>query len=237
MTWRLLLESGWRREGLKALTGGEALPADLAADLLRAGAELWNMYGPTETTVWSSVWRVTPGPIALGDPVANTDLYVLDDALLPVPQGVAGELWIGGQGLAAGYLDRPELTAERFRPSPHPGNGERIYRTGDLVRRRHDGALEFLGRIDHQVKLRGHRIELGEIEARLAEVDGVGAAVAVVREDSPGQQQLVAYVVPEPDAHEKGRRRGVGGDLECGLHRRRRHVRGRLLRLDEQLHR
>lgn len=203
-TWRLLLESGWRREGLKALTGGEALPADLAADLLRAGAELWNMYGPTETTVWSSVWRVTPGPIALGDPVANTDLYVLDDALLPVPQGVAGELWIGGQGLAAGYLDRPELTAERFRPSPHPGNGERIYRTGDLVRRRHDGALEFLGRIDHQVKLRGHRIELGEIEARLAEVDGVGAAVAVVREDSPGQQQLVAYVVPEPDAHERG---------------------------------
>ncbi|MFD5565108.1 amino acid adenylation domain-containing protein [Kitasatospora griseola] len=201
-TWRMLLDAGWTAgPGLTALVGGEALPAELAARLLATGATVWNMYGPTETTIWSSVSHVDGGPISIGEPIANTTLQVLDAAGGPVPVGVPGELCIGGDGLARGYLGRPELTAEKFADS---AEGERLYRTGDLVRRRPDGRIDFLGRLDHQVKLRGYRIELGEIESVLAEQPVVAQAVALVREDTPGDQRLVAYLVledadPAPD--------------------------------------
>ncbi|KRV49161.1 non-ribosomal peptide synthetase [Wenjunlia vitaminophila] len=200
-TWRMLLEAGWQGDpGLRALAGGEALPADLARKLLAKGVTLWNMYGPTETTIWSAVGRVGEGPVTLGEPIANTELHVLDEAGRLVPLGVPGELCIGGAGLARDYLDRPELTAERFVPHPFGADpGSRLYRTGDLVRRRADGRIEFLGRLDHQVKLRGYRIELGEIEAVLAQQPDVLQAVAVVREDVPGDQRLVAYLVTGTD--------------------------------------
>jgi len=196
-TWRMLLDAGWEgRGGLRALAGGEALPGELAQRLRGKVGTLWNMYGPTETTIWSSVARVGDGPVTLGEPIANTELYILDPAGQPCPLGVPGELYIGGAGLARGYLGRPELTAERFVPGPPvPGGASRLYRTGDLVRRR-AGGIEFLGRLDHQVKLRGFRIELGEIESVLERQPAVRHAVAAIREDVPGDQHLVAYVVP-----------------------------------------
>ncbi|HEY4575449.1 MAG TPA: amino acid adenylation domain-containing protein, partial [Thermoanaerobaculia bacterium] len=205
-TWRLLLAAGWPgTPGLKALCGGEALPPELARELLARTRELWNVYGPTETTVWSAAHRLTaadaagPQPVPLGRCVANTEIYLLgrfEEGLEPVPAGAAGELYIGGEGLARGYLGRPELTAERFVPDPFAGRpGARLYRTGDLVRRRsRDGALEYLGRVDHQVKIRGFRIELGEIEAVLSAQPAVRECAVVVREDVPGDKRLVAYL-------------------------------------------
>ncbi|MFC5662557.1 amino acid adenylation domain-containing protein [Kitasatospora misakiensis] len=200
-TWRMLLDAGWQgAPGLKALAGGEALPADLARRLRAGGVRLWNMYGPTETTIWSAVAEVGDGPISIGAPIANTELHVLDEQGRLTPPGVPGELYIGGAGLARGYLGRPELTAERFVPHPFgAGPEDRLYRTGDLVRRRRDGGIEFLGRLDHQVKVRGFRIELGEIESELARRPEVGQAVVTVREDVPGDQRLVAYLVPAAD--------------------------------------
>jgi amino acid adenylation domain-containing protein len=201
-TWRMLVDSGWPgRSRLKALCGGEALPAVLAEQLLDLGLELWNMYGPTETTIWSAISRVRPGfPLTIGRPIANTTLYILDDGMQPVPVGLAGELHIGGDGLAGGYLKRPELTAERFVRHPFDAHEDaRVYKTGDLARYRADGTVDFLGRRDHQVKIRGFRIELGEIETALARQPGVTAAVAVAREDEPGDARLVAYVVLSPD--------------------------------------
>jgi amino acid adenylation domain-containing protein len=205
-TWRLLLESGWNGTrapvGLKMLCGGEALPRELAERLLALPGELWNMYGPTETTIWSTVARVrdTTRPITIGRPIAETSVHVLEPSGLPAPIGVAGELCIGGAGLARGYRNRPELTAEKFVIIDVRGEAERVYRTGDLVRMRSDGQLEFVGRRDHQVKLRGFRIELEEIEAVLATQDDLRECVVIVREDTPGDQRLVAYVVPETPA-------------------------------------
>jgi amino acid adenylation domain-containing protein len=199
-TWQMLLDASWTgNTALKVVCGGEALPRALAEELLSRCASLWHMYGPTETTVWSSVLELTSGdgPTPLGGPIANTRFYVLDGNRQPVPIGIPGELYIGGEGLALGYHHREELTAEKFVGDPFtPAARARLYRTGDLVRWREGGTLEFLGRIDGQVKLRGFRIELGEVEAILDAHPDVSAAVAIVREDNPGDQRLVAYVVP-----------------------------------------
>ncbi len=204
-TWRLLLQSGWKGNDLfKIWIGGEALPADLARALLPCCDELVNLYGPTETTVWSTGMTIAdPDQIRIGRPFANTHVYVLDANLQPVPIGVPGELLIGGAGVALGYLHRPELTAQRFIDNPYHDPktnvvNPRLYRTGDLVRWLHDGTLEYFGRNDNQVKLRGMRIELGEIEATLARHPGVEQAVACVRTDRPNDPRLVAYILPRP---------------------------------------
>ncbi|MFG3242565.1 amino acid adenylation domain-containing protein [Streptomyces sp. NPDC048157] len=183
----------------RMLVGGEALDRGLARKLLRlCPAGLMNMYGPTETTVWSAAWNAVPGEVALGEPLANNRLYVLDAGLSRVPRGARGELYIGGLGVARGYLGRPELTAERFVEDPFTPGG-RMYRTGDVVRYRADGTLEFCGRVDAQVKLRGHRIEPGEIEAVAAESPGVAETAAVVREDVPGDPRLCLYYTVAQD--------------------------------------
>ncbi|NBB96599.1 MAG: LLM class flavin-dependent oxidoreductase, partial [Alphaproteobacteria bacterium] len=181
------------------LVGGEALPGALAQDLSGlTGQPVRNLYGPTETTIWSSSTqsRGGTGVVGIGAPIANTTLHVLDDARHPVPLGTEGELYIGGDGVTRGYWNRAELTAERFIPNPH-GAG-RLYRTGDLVRRNPAGGIDFLGRVDTQVKLRGHRIELGEIEAALDAQPGITAAVVMAREDQPGDTRLVAYYTGTP---------------------------------------
>ncbi len=203
-TWRMLVESKWEgKKDLKILCGGEALAADLAAQLLPRCRELWNMYGPTETTIWSSTEQVTSAQtISLGPPIANTQFCVVDEKVQAVEAGATGELLIGGEGLARGYLKRPELTAAKFIEGTFPGTDcTRWYRTGDEVRCRMDGVLEFLGRLDHQVKLHGFRIELGEIEASLAKIDGIRQAVVAVREDLPGDKRLVAYYTGDRDLY------------------------------------
>jgi amino acid adenylation domain-containing protein len=205
-TWKMLLDSGWHgKSNLKLLCGGEALSRELAAGLLPKARSLWNLYGPTETTVWSAVQPITSadGPIAIGRPIGNTEMYVLDDNFEPVPAGVIGELYIGGAGLARGYLKRPQLDAEKFIANPFVAEpNSRLYRTGDLARYQPDGCIECLGRIDSQVKVRGFRIELGEIESLLREHPAVRDACAAVREDIPGDQRLVVYVVPHKMAVE-----------------------------------
>jgi surfactin family lipopeptide synthetase C len=198
-TWRMLIESGWKGDtGLKVLCGGEALPRDLATQLLERTASLWNMYGPTETTIWSTVARVLPDPepITIGQPIANTQIYILDSSFQLAPVNVAGELCIGGDGLARGYLNQPALTAEKFCPDSFgSAPGGRIYRAGDVARWSQDGVLECLGRVDNQVKVRGFRIELGDIESVLCTHPDVLQAVAAVREDTPHDKRLVAYLV------------------------------------------
>ncbi len=206
-TWRLLLGSSWPGDArLLAISTGEALPQDLADALLPKCGQLWNLYGPTETTVWSSGTEVRAGePVHIGRPLANTQLHILDPRGQPAPIGVPGELFIGGDGLARGYRNRPELTAERFIQCPAGlGNG-RLYRTGDSCRWRTDGQVEFLGRLDKQIKLRGYRIEPGEIEVVLRQCAGVRGAVVVAWEDRPGDLQLAAYVVTEPAAPNEAR--------------------------------
>jgi amino acid adenylation domain-containing protein len=206
-TWRLLLAGGWAGDpGLKALCGGEPLPRSLADGLLGRVGELWNLYGPTETTIWSTAEKVEAGsePVSIGRPIANTQVYVLDGQGQPAPVGVVGELTIGGRGLAVGYWGQPELTAARFVPDRIGASGGRLYRTGDRGRWRADGRLECLGRVDQQVKLRGHRIELGEVEAVLGQHRAVAQAVAAIWDGGDADQRLVAYVVPKTDAPDPG---------------------------------
>lgn len=197
-TWRMLIDAGWPGKAqLRALCGGEALPPALADELVGRVAALWNMYGPTETTIWSTCAHVRSAgePPTIGRPIANTTLHVLDRRGHPAPIGVPGELAIGGAGLARGYRNRPELTAERFLAG-EDGTG-RLYRTGDLARLRPDGTVQFFGRLDDQVKLRGFRIELGEIEAVLGGHPAVTSAAATVHDGPRGEPSLVAYVVPD----------------------------------------
>ena len=200
MTWRLLIEAGWiGSPKLKILIGGEAVPRDLVNQLATRCGSIWNMYGPTETTIWSATTRLAAGEgsVSIGRPIDNTEIYIVNGQMQPQPVGVPGELLIGGDGLAGGYLKRPELTVEKFIADPFGQQpGGRLYRTGDLARWRADGTLECLGRLDFQVKIRGFRIELGEIEAALATHPGVKGTVVVAREDVPGQKRLVAYFVP-----------------------------------------
>ncbi|MBW3602360.1 MAG: amino acid adenylation domain-containing protein, partial [Actinobacteria bacterium] len=198
--WQLVLDAGWEgSDRLAAVCGGEpALPSLWSALAARAGSA-WNAYGPTEATIWATVAQVDdPDAVDLGEPLGNGTVHVLDDRLEPAPDGVVGELCIGGVGLARGYLGRPGLTAERFVPDPFGPPGSRLYRTGDRVRRRHDGSLRFLGRVDHQVKVRGQRVELGEIETVLEAHPRVGRAVVA----TPDRRRLVAYTVGTATATE-----------------------------------
>jgi amino acid adenylation domain-containing protein len=196
-TWRMLLDSGWEGSPtLRAFCGGEALSTDLAGALLGHVAELWNLYGPTETTIWSTAARIEPGDadISIGAPIANTRIYITDRTGELTPIGIPGEILIAGEGLARGYHARPELTADRFVPDRFAGGSDRLYKTGDLGKWGTDGRLYHLGRIDSQVKIRGHRIETGEIEALLRKHPLVTAAV-VVAYLLTGDLRLVAYVV------------------------------------------
>jgi amino acid adenylation domain-containing protein len=212
VTWQLLIDTDWRKDEkgvFKVLSGGEALPRQLAQQLLERNVTLYNMYGPTETTIWSTMKTITQditGNISIGKAIANTTVYILDSKNLPTPIGVPGELHIGGAGLARGYLKRPELTAEKFIKNPFidgpvidgPVSDEpesRLYKTGDLVRYLADGNIEYLGRMDDQLKVRGFRIELGEIEACLRSKENVKAAVVVAREDKGGVNFIVAYAI------------------------------------------
>ncbi|HEV2843466.1 MAG TPA: amino acid adenylation domain-containing protein, partial [Thermoanaerobaculia bacterium] len=210
-TWLLPLAAGWKgRPGLTLLCGGEALPRPLADRLLPMGAALHNLYGPTETTIWSFAGQVEEGMGAgpIGRPLANTRAYVLDAHLQPLPAGLPGELYIAGAGLARGYYGLPAETAERCVPDPWGGEpGGRMYRTGDRALRRPDGVFEFLGRVDHQVKVRGFRVEPGEIEAALARHPGIREAAVAARAEEDGQR-LIAYLVARgnpPSQTELGR--------------------------------
>ncbi|MBD2199778.1 MULTISPECIES: non-ribosomal peptide synthetase [Calothrix] len=198
-TWQLLLAAGWDENlQLKILCGGEALSAPLASQLLQRCSSLWNMYGPTETTIWSAASQIKTvnKTVTISSPIANTQLYILDQYNQLVPDGVPGELCIGGAGLARGYFNRPDLTVEKFIPHPFSDRASaRLYKTGDLARYLPNREIEYLGRIDNQVKIRGFRIELGEIEAVISQYSGVRETVVTVREDS-ASQRLVAYIVP-----------------------------------------
>lgn len=197
ITWKLLLAAGWQSSPqLTMLCGGEALSWSLATQLLQRGRTLWNMYGPTETAIWSMCGQVyaSDGLITLGQPIANTSIYILDPHMQPVPIGIPGELYIGGDGLARGYQSQPSLTAERFVQSPFQP-GQRLYKTGDRVRWLAAGKIEFLERLDYQIKLRGYRIEPGEIEAILTQHPHVQAALVTAHTDHAGEGQLVAYIV------------------------------------------
>ncbi|MEV8319609.1 amino acid adenylation domain-containing protein [Streptomyces sp. NPDC059900] len=204
-TWRLLADAGWRpRADFTVLCGGEALPPDLADILAEGAAACWNLYGPTETTVWSCAARVRSGaPVHLGHALPGTTVVVVDGNMRPVPEGTSGELLVAGPGVAAGYAHRGALTAARFLPDPH-GAGGRLYRTGDKVRLRADGCLEFLGRVDDQIKVRGHRIELGEVEHVLRTAPGVADAAAALLGQG-GDAVLGAWLVPRTDTEATAR--------------------------------
>ncbi|PZM07424.1 non-ribosomal peptide synthetase/type I polyketide synthase [Rhizobium tubonense] len=199
--WTMLVEAGLSdKSSLKMLCGGEPLPKDLAKSLLKFGSELWNMYGPTETTIWSSVAKISDAdaPITIGQPIANTQLYILDADSNIAPIGVTGELHIGGDGLANGYFDRLDLTEKSFVPiSFGTGKPKRLYKTGDVGRRLADGSLQLLGRRDQQIKLRGFRIELGDIESVVSKAAGVRQCAVVAAANEKGDKSLVCYVVPE----------------------------------------
>lgn len=203
-TWLMLLESGW--EGslqLRVLCGGEALTRELANKLTEKSACVWNLFGPTETTIWSTAAEMESesGPVVIGRPVDNTEIYILDACLHPVPFGVRGELYIAGDGLARGYQELPDLTAATFMPNPFSGkSGARMYRAGDTARFLEGGKLEYIGRIDNQVKIRGYRIEPGEIEAVVRQHRAVQAGVVLAQEDGGGERKLIAYVVRDVGA-------------------------------------
>ncbi|RWY50051.1 non-ribosomal peptide synthetase [Mucilaginibacter gilvus] len=197
-TWRMMLEVGWEEHlPIKVFCGGEAMAKDLAAKLIPRCDELWNMYGPTETTIYSIIKHVTDAEdITIGYPVANTQIYIADEQLNNLTGGGIGEILIGGDGLSWGYLNRPDLSAERFIDNPFSTiPGDKIYKTGDLGKLKPDGEVVYLGRIDHQVKVRGYRIELGEIEFNLGKLDSIKEAVVIAREDTPGYPRLVAYLL------------------------------------------
>ncbi|TDU69086.1 non-ribosomal peptide synthetase [Streptomyces sp. KS 21] len=224
--WQMLLtHEPNAAQGLRIITGAEAVPARLAETLAEQAVEAGNWYGPTETTTWSTMASLKAGAGAppIGKPIGNTQVYVLDSRMRPVPRGVQGDLYIAGDGVARGYQGRPELTAERFVACPFGPAGARMYRTGDLVRWDRDGQLEYIARTDHQVKVRGFRIELGEIENALARHPGVAQAVVVVREDREGDKRIVGYVVPAAGT-------GVQADESAGplLAELSEHLRGRL---------
>ncbi len=205
-TWRMLLIAGWKgNPHLKILVGGEALSRELAHQLQEKGACVWNLYGPTETTVWSTCYQIgaatdsalTCDTESIGRPIANTQIYILDKHLHPTSIGIPGELHIGGDGLARGYLHRADLTTKKFVPNPFSHDPKsRLYKTGDLARYLPDGHIEYLGRLDNQVKIRGFRVELGEIETILAQHLRVREAVVLALEDRPGEKRLIAYLIP-----------------------------------------
>ncbi|CAN2255003.1 amino acid adenylation domain-containing protein [Bacillus vallismortis] len=202
--------------GLRVLVGGEALPSGLLQALHELQCPVTNLYGPTETTIWSAaafLEKGVKGVPAIGKPIWNTQVYVLDHGLQPVPPGVVGELYIAGTGLARGYFRRPDLTAERFIADPYGPPGTRMYRTGDQARWRADGSLDYIGRADHQIKIRGFRIELGEIDAVIAKHPDIEQAAVVVREDQPGDKRLVAYMVAAEAIDTAELRRYVGASL------------------------
>ena len=198
-TWRLMIASGWKgRDELLAISTGEPLSRDLATELMDRSGQTWNLYGPTETTVWSLSTKIEDrdGTILVGRPVGNTQIYILDENQNVLPIGAAGEMYIGGDGLAKGYLKRPDLTAEKFVPNPFDESvRSRLYRTGDLARYRSNGDIECLGRIDHQVKLRGFRIELGEIETFLESHDKIRQAAARLIDAGDTDARLVGYYI------------------------------------------
>ena len=203
--------------------GGDALDQDLAFELSRLDVPVWNFYGPTESSVWTTCARIEQHegaeterrPASIGPPLPDLQVYMLDRFLQPVPAGVPGELFIGGAGLARGYLCRPELTAEKFIPNPFADvPGTRLYRTGDLARYRRDGRIEFIGRIDNQIKLRGFRVELGEIESVLTEHPEIAQAVVVMREEYSDNRRLVAYIV----ARRAVRQESGNSDNICASH-------------------
>lgn len=203
VTWRMLLITNWHgNKNLKVLCGGEALQQDLSNQLVAHSSEVWNVYGPTETTIWSTIQQVRHHEIAegyepIGKAIANTTLYILDNQFKPVPVGVPGELYIGGDGVAKGYYNRPELTQERFLKDPFAKKPNQfIYRTGDQVKMLHDGTLIYLNRLDNQVKIRGFRIELGEIESAIARFNCIAQNVVIVREDTANNKRIVAYLIP-----------------------------------------
>ncbi|MEC4885101.1 MAG: amino acid adenylation domain-containing protein, partial [Scytonema sp. PMC 1070.18] len=202
-TWRLLLTAGWKPHGsFRALCGGETMPSDLGISLLDIGVELWNVYGPTETTIWSTLKSIKkPEDIqSIGQGIANTSVYILDNAGHPVPAGVIGNLFIAGTGLARGYRAQSQLTALKFIPNPFSQNpGERLYDTGDLARFLPNGEIEFLGRSDFQVKIRGFRIELGDIETVLENYSAIAQAIVQPFEETPSDKKLIAYLVVKAD--------------------------------------
>ncbi|PYF76880.1 non-ribosomal peptide synthetase [Pedobacter nutrimenti] len=198
-TLQMILDSGWEKKyPVKILSGGEALGRELANQLLQRSDSLWNMYGPTETTIWSTVKHLTvkDKKITIGGPIRNTQIYILDEQGHQLEPGLPGEIHIGGDGVAAGYLNRPDLNAEKFISDPYSKvPGAKLYRTGDLGKLLENGEFECLGRIDQQVKIRGHRIELGEIETALSAQKEVKQSVVLAREDTPGHKRLIAYVI------------------------------------------
>jgi amino acid adenylation domain-containing protein len=202
--WKLILDAGWDKQTVPhVLVGGEALPRTLAEALIGVGVNVWNVYGPTETTVWSTfnplaqpaIDRTNSEIVPIGRPLANTRSYVLDARLQAIPIGVAGELHLGGVGVARGYVAQPGLTAARFVPDPFAGVcGARMYRTGDRCRVKRDGCIEYVGRMDQQIKIRGHRIEPGEVQAILVEHPDVSSAAVTSMTSPDGDLSLVAYI-------------------------------------------